>query len=66
MKRLQGKTALITGAGSGLGLATARYFAREGARVVLTDIDAPSVVAEAARLSAAGHLVTALAHDVTQ
>lgn len=66
MERLQGKTALITGAGSGLGLATARYFAREGARVVLTDIDAPSVEAEAARLSAAGHLVTALAHDVTQ
>lgn len=66
MKRLQGKTALITGAGSGLGLATARYFAREGARVVLTDIDAPSVEAEAERLSAAGHMVTALAHDVTQ
>lgn len=66
MKRLQGKTALITGAGSGLGLATARYFAREGARVVLTDIDAPSVEVEAARLSAAGHMATALAHDVTQ
>lgn len=65
MNRLQGKTALITGAGSGLGLATAQSFAREGARVVLTDIDRSRVEAEAERLSAAGHAVTALAHDVT-
>ncbi|CAG9182507.1 Cyclopentanol dehydrogenase [Cupriavidus laharis] len=66
MNRLQGKTALITGAGSGLGLATAQRFAREGARVVLTDIDRSRVEAETERLSAAGHAVTALAHDVTQ
>jgi NAD(P)-dependent dehydrogenase (short-subunit alcohol dehydrogenase family) len=66
MNRLQGKTALITGAGSGLGLATAHCFAQEGARVVLTDIDHARVQAEAARLSAAGHDAAALAHDVTQ
>ena len=36
--RLQGKVALITGAGSGMGAATARRFAREGARVVLADV----------------------------
>ncbi len=58
--------ALITGAGSGPGLGTAEHFAREGARVVLTDIDRSRVEAEAERLSAAGHAVTAMSHDVTQ
>jgi NAD(P)-dependent dehydrogenase (short-subunit alcohol dehydrogenase family) len=38
--RLEGKNAVITGAGSGIGLATARRFAAEGARVVCVDLDA--------------------------
>jgi 2-keto-3-deoxy-L-fuconate dehydrogenase len=37
-QRLAGKTALITAAGQGIGLATAEMFAREGARVIATDI----------------------------
>ncbi len=37
--RLQGKTAVITAAGAGIGRATADAFAREGARVIATDID---------------------------
>jgi NAD(P)-dependent dehydrogenase (short-subunit alcohol dehydrogenase family) len=37
--RLDGKAAVITGAGSGIGLATARRFAAEGARVVCADLD---------------------------
>ena len=36
--RLEGKVAIITGAGSGIGRATAQMFAREGARVVVSDI----------------------------
>ncbi|GAB3144567.1 3-oxoacyl-ACP reductase [Microbispora hainanensis] len=39
MQRLQDRVAVITGAGSGIGLATARRFAQEGAKVVVADLD---------------------------
>lgn len=39
MGRLDGKTAFITAAGAGIGRATAEAFAREGARVIATDLD---------------------------
>lgn len=48
--RLEGKIALVTGAGSGIGLAIAQLFAEQGANVVLTDIDAASIQARIATL----------------
>ncbi len=39
MQRLQDRVAVITGAGSGIGLATARRLAAEGAKIVAVDID---------------------------
>jgi NAD(P)-dependent dehydrogenase (short-subunit alcohol dehydrogenase family) len=47
-RRLVGRTAVVTGAGSGIGLATARRLASEGARIVAADIDPVSGAAAAA------------------
>ena len=41
MGRLDGKVAIVTGAASGFGRATALRFAQEGARVVIADLDEP-------------------------
>ncbi len=54
MKRVQDKVALITGAGSGIGRATARLFAREGAKVVVADRNAEGGEATAAAIRAEG------------
>ena len=65
--RVAGKVALVTGAASGLGLASARMLAREGARVVLTDIDSDGAARAAAAIAAdtGAANVFALHHDVT-
>lgn len=53
MPRLQDKIALVTGAGRGIGLAIAEAYLREGATVILTEIDTQAVEREAERLGAA-------------
>lgn len=50
MGRFDGKVVLVTGAGSGIGAATARGFGAEGARVVLVDVDRRGLEATAATL----------------
>lgn len=63
-QRLAGKVAVITGAGSGIGAAHARVFAREGARVVITDIRPAAGEAVVDEIRAQGLDALFLPHDV--
>jgi len=63
MKRLTGKTALITGAARGIGLAFARAYIGEGANVVIADIDIARARAAAGDMGPTG---TAVEMDVTR
>src|SRR5438046_7358391 len=61
----ENKVALVTGAGSGMGLAAAQAFAAEGAAVALVDINESAVRIATERLVAAGHKAIAIRCDVT-
>src|SRR2546426_10432093 len=61
----ENKVALVTGAGSGLGLATAKAFAESGASVVLADWHETSVRSAAEELAAEGHKTLAIVCDVS-
>ena len=63
--KLRNKVAIITGAASGIGLATAHVFAAEGARVVLADIDAIRTETASAAVAQAGGETLAVRVDVT-
>lgn len=65
-KRYEGKTVFVTGAGSGIGRATAIRFAEEGANVVLFDITETAVMETAQMVEAAGGASLAITGDVTK
>ncbi len=63
--RLKDKVAIVTGATGGIGMATARKFAAEGARVALADLDAARVESARAELVAGGARALGICVDVT-
>jgi NAD(P)-dependent dehydrogenase (short-subunit alcohol dehydrogenase family) len=65
MQELRGKTAIVTGAAAGIGLALAERFAREGMRVVLADVEKGALGVAEARLADQGAEVLARVADVT-
>ncbi len=64
MARLLNKVAVVTGAARGIGLACAESIGREGARVVVSDVDAAAGAAAAAWLKDAGIAAAFIACDV--
>ncbi|MGL4768067.1 MAG: beta-ketoacyl-ACP reductase [Formosimonas sp.] len=64
--RLLNKVAVITGAAQGIGLATAQKFAREGAKVVLVDLNEAALTAAQADLQQAGFTVEVAVVNVTE
>jgi len=63
--RVEGKVALITGGGSGIGRASAETLAREGARIVVTDLNAETAEETARAIRSAGGEARAMAQDTT-
>jgi 3-hydroxybutyrate dehydrogenase len=63
--RLAGKSAYVTGAASGIGLAIAELYAREGAKVAIADLNQAAADAAAIRINAGGGKALGLAVDVT-
>lgn len=66
MCRFDGRIALVTGGGGGIGSAIARRLASEGAHAVVTDIDAEAAGAVAAKIVAAGHKASAIAANIAK
>ena len=65
MPDLSGRTAIVTGAGSGIGRASAAAFARAGANVVVADIDAAAASETVGKINADGGVASFVRTDVT-
>jgi 3-hydroxybutyrate dehydrogenase len=65
MMRLKDKVAVVTGAASGIGKEIARTFAREGAKVVIADLDRDSAETAVGEIQDAGGIAMSVAMDVT-
>ena len=65
MGRVQGKVAIVTGAAKGIGAASAKALAREGAKVICSDFDEIEGEAIAAEIQRLGGEAIFVAHDVT-
>jgi 3-hydroxybutyrate dehydrogenase len=63
--RLKDKSALITGAGSGIGRSIAQAFAREGARVAIADVDFATATQAASEIKSDGGIAISIGMDVT-
>ena len=63
--KLQGKVAIVTGAASGIGKVIAQRFAREGAKVVIADLNLDQANATAAEIQSSGGEARGIAMDVT-
>jgi len=66
MENLNGKTAVITGGASGIGLAMAHRFGAAGVNLVIGDIEVPAMEAAVTELTAAGYQVVSLQVDVRE
>lgn len=63
--RLKDKVAIITGAANGMGAAEAKLFAKEGAKVVATDLDEKNLAVLAEEIKTTGGEVLTVKQDVT-
>jgi NAD(P)-dependent dehydrogenase (short-subunit alcohol dehydrogenase family) len=66
MENLEGKVAVVTGAASGIGRATALAFANAGMKVVLSDVEEEPLAEAEAEFEAAGHEVAGVRADVSK
>ena len=65
VRGLNGKVVVVTGGGGGIGSATCRRFAEEGARVVVADLGAGAAAAVVDAIAASGGEATAMVVDLT-